>query len=199
MLACQRAPNFKVNILGMNKISSSAVVPESAKIGNFVIIEDGVILSDSCVISDFVLIQKNTRIGSNCFLGTYSKIGEGVVIGSDCKMTAYCEVRNNCRLGDRVTMGSRCTLSAGSIVEDDVVMKYSFVLTDTPVLSLNNQKSVGRLGRGSRYGANVTIMPGVTVGINSEIGANSQVRVDVPDHEVWFGVPAKFYKKIPRG
>ena len=111
-------------------------------------------------------------------------------------MTAYCEVRNNCRLGDRVIMGSRCTLSAGSIVEDDVIMKYSFVTTDTPIISQNNEKSVGKLGRGSRFGANVTIMPGVTVGENCEIGANSQVRADVPPNEVWFGIPAKFYKSL---
>ena len=38
-------------------------------------------------------------------------------------------------------------------------------------------------------------MPGVNIGKNSIIGANSQVRKDVPDNEVWFGIPAKFYKK----
>lgn len=110
-------------------------------------------------------------------------------------MTAYCEIRDNCLLGNKVLMGSRCTLSAGTIVEDEVIMKYSFVVTDTPVLKNNQEKSVGKLLKGSRFGANVVIMPGVTIGANSEIGANSQVRSDVPDNEVWFGLPAKFYKK----
>ena len=49
---------------------------------------------------------------------------------------------------------------------------------------------------GSMYGANVTLMPSVVVGENSIIGANSQVRLDVPSNEIWFGIPAKFHKKI---
>jgi len=39
-------------------------------------------------------------------------------------------------------------------------------------------------------------MPGITVGKNSEIGACSQVRHDVPDNEIWYGGPAKFFKKV---
>jgi acetyltransferase-like isoleucine patch superfamily enzyme len=44
-------------------------------------------------------------------------------------------------------------------------------------------------------GANVTLMPGVSIGNNAVIGACSQVRSDVPDNEVWYGSPATFYKK----
>ena len=88
------------------------------------------------------------------------------------------------------------TLSAGTVVEDDVVMKYAFVVTDTPDLTRNDRKSVGRLKRKSRFGASVVIMPSVTIGENAEIGACSQVRKDVPDNEVWFGMPAKFYRKV---
>ncbi|MFZ6014537.1 MAG: acyltransferase, partial [Bacteroidota bacterium] len=59
-----------------------------------------------------------------------------------------------------------------------------------------NVKKTGMLKRGSRFGANVTIMPSVTIGVNSEIGACSQVRHDVPDNEIWYGNPAKLFKKI---
>lgn len=180
----------------MNHISPSAIIPSSVVVGRFVIIEDGVVLSEECVIGDFVIIQANAKIGRNTSIGAYSKIGKRVVVGEHCSMTAYCEVRDSCVLGNRVIMGSRCTLSAGTIVEDDVIMKYSFVTTDTPVLSQNSKKLVGKLMSGSRFGANVIIMPGVIIGRNSEIGANSQVRQDVPDNEIWFGIPARPHKKI---
>ena len=49
---------------------------------------------------------------------------------------------------------------------------------------------------GSMFGANVTLMPSVVIGENSIIGANSQVRFNVPAKEIWFGIPAKFHKKI---
>lgn len=92
-------------------------------------------------------------------------------------------------------MGSRGTLSAHTVIEDDVIMKYSFVVTDTPVLSKGKERKVGILKRGSMFGANVSIMPGVNIGENAEIGACSQVRHDVPDNEIWYGNPARFYKK----
>lgn len=40
-------------------------------------------------------------------------------------------------------------------------------------------------------GTRSTIMPGVTIGSNSVIGACSLVTKDVPDNEVWAGVPAR--------
>ena len=47
-----------------------------------------------------------------------------VRIGEDCSFTSFCEIRDRCELGDKVLMGSRGTLSAGTVVEDEVVMKY---------------------------------------------------------------------------
>lgn len=179
----------------LNSISPSARIAEGVAIGRFVIIEDRVEIAAGCVIEDFVIIQAGARIGPNTKVGTYCKVGKQVTIGSNCSFTAYCEIRDGCVLGSKVSMGSRCTLSAGTIVEDEVIMKYAFVVTDTPVLSRNNEKVVGRLKKGSKFGASVVIMPGVTIGTNAEIGACSQVRHDVPDNEVWFGTPAKFYRK----
>ena len=39
-------------------------------------------------------------------------------------------------------------------------------------------------------------MPGVTIGQNSVIGAYSFVTKNIPDNELWYGIPAKFVKKI---
>lgn len=167
---------------------------ENFKCGLFVIIEPGVIVGDNVEIGNYTMIQSGTFIGSGTKIGTHCKVGKNVVIGENCKFTAYDEIRDGCKLGNKVSMGSRGTLSAGSIVEDNVIMKYAFVVTDTPVVEQENIKSVGVLKRGSMFGANVTIMPGVDIGENSEIGACSQVRQDVPPNETWYGNPAKFFK-----
>lgn len=176
-------------------ISASAKIAATVKIGRFCIVEDGVEIADGAIIEDYAMVQQGARIGRNTKIGTYTKVGKNAVIGDDCSFTSFCEIRDNCVLGNRVVMGSRGTLSAHTIVEDDVVMKYAFVVTDTPDLTQNDVKAVGRLKKGSRFGASVVIMPAVTIGENSEIGACSQVRKDVPDNEVWFGIPAKFYRK----
>lgn len=179
-----------------SEISSTAKVAETATIGRFCIVDDDVVLEDGVVLEDYAMVQRGSVIGANTKIGTYTKVGKNVRIGAGCSFTSFCEIRDDCKLGDRVSMGSRGTLSAGTIVEDDVIMKYLFVVTDTPDLTENDEKVVGVLKKGSRYGASVIIMPGVTIGENSEIGASSQVRKDVPDNEIWFGIPAKFYRKV---
>ncbi|MGN0776491.1 MAG: sugar O-acetyltransferase [Candidatus Ventricola sp.] len=45
-------------------------------------------------------------------------------------------------------------------------------------------------------GSNVTIMPGVTIGENSVIGAGSVVTRDIPDNVVASGVPCRVMRKI---
>jgi acetyltransferase-like isoleucine patch superfamily enzyme len=39
-------------------------------------------------------------------------------------------------------------------------------------------------------------MPNVTIGENSIVAAYSYVVADVPDNELWVGIPAKFKKKL---
>ena len=183
-------------------IASFVVLHEGARIGDRVRIEgfaqvkSGTILGSGWVVEDHATVQSQSRIGADTKIGTYCKVGRHAVIGENCRFTAFCEIRDDCQVGNRVSMGSRGTLSAGTRVEDQVAMKYSFVVTDTPVIAHDEVKRVGVLKRGSRFGANVTIMPGVTVGENSEIGACSQVRHDVPDNEVWYGNPARFFRKV---
>lgn len=181
---------------GMYYVSPRAILRADVSIGKYVVIEDDVVIGTGATIEDFALVQAGSNIGAGTKVGTYCKIGHGVVIGENCSFTSYCEIRDRCVLGDSVSMGSRCTLSADTEVGDSVIMKYGFVVTDTPVLQENSKKLVGRLGARSRYGANVVIMPGVSVGEDSEIGACSQVRHDVPAGEVWYGNPARFYRKV---
>lgn len=177
-------------------ISPKSTIHESVKIGRFCIVEDDVVIEEGVVLEDYAMVEHGARIGKYTKIGTYTKVGKSVVIGEYCSFTSYCEIRDECSLGNKVSMGSRGTLSAGTVVEDNVIMKYAFVVTDTPDLNKNNEKNTGHLKKGARFGANVVIMPGVVIGENAEIGACSQVRKNVPDHEVWFGIPAKFYRKV---
>lgn len=177
-------------------VSRDAVVPKSVSIGRFCIIEAGVVLGESVIIEDYTMILAGTRIGRDTRIGTYSKIGRNVTVGDECSFTSFCEIRDDCIIGNRVSMGSRCSLAAGMIVEDDVLIKYGFAMTDTPNLRRNGDKVTSTLKKGSRFGAGVIVMPGIVIGENAEIGAASLVRQDVPANQVWFGSPARFYKEV---
>ena len=53
-----------------------------------------------------------------------------------------------------------------------------------------------RIGNGSWIGANVTILPGVTIGAGCVIGANSLVRESTQENNLYFGIPAKRIKHL---
>lgn len=140
-------------------------------------------------------IEDEVEIGDNTKIGPFCIVRKGAKIGSNCKFTAYCEIRENVVIGDNTSFGSRCTISANATIGKDVTIKYGFVLTDTPDLKQGDVKVVEGVGDGALIGANVTLMPGFSIGKQTIIGACSQVRADVPDNEIWYGNPAKFFKK----
>jgi len=161
---------------------------------NFEAISKNASIGKNVSIHPLALVEDDTVIGDNTQIGPFCIVRRGAKIGKNCKFTAYCEIRENVIIGDNTSFGSRCTISANAVIGSNVVIKYSFVLTDTPDLEQGHLKKVGSIGDGVLIGANVTLMPGFSIGENSVIGACSQVRSEVGENEVWYGNPAKFFK-----
>jgi acetyltransferase-like isoleucine patch superfamily enzyme len=57
-------------------------------------------------------------------------------------------------------------------------------------------KGTVRLKEGCWLGIGVVVFPGITIGKNSIVGANSVVTQDVPDYTIVAGIPAKIIKKL---
>lgn len=53
-----------------------------------------------------------------------------------------------------------------------------------------------KIGDNVHIGMNAIIMPGVTIGNNVIIGCGAVVTKDIPDGQIWGGIPAKFIKNI---
>ena len=62
--------------------------------------------------------------------------------------------------------------------------------------TIDNKVGEVHLKENCRIGAYSTIMPGVTVGTNSIVGAYSFVNEDIPDNVIAFGIPCKVIKKL---
>jgi len=159
----------------MRDIAASAKIGKDVIIGKFVIIEEDVEIGDGTFIGDFTLIRKGARIGKNC------------------KIKSYNEIRTNVKIGDNSSFGSRCTLCADTIIGSNVDVKFGFVTTTLDFKKLVDLDA-GSVGDGAIVGANVSLMPGATIGKGAMIGACSQLRDRVGENEIWFGNPAKFYK-----
>ncbi len=135
------------------------------------------------IISDFGFNGTDIRIygdgkiivGSNSYIGTNSTIelykGQKVVIGNNCAISHNVRMYTSTARADQDFNGPR-----------------------------NNTNKVGDIiiGNGVWIGANAFINPGIKIGDNAVIGANSVVTRDVPENAIVRWVLAKLirYKNI---
>ncbi|MBA3052665.1 MAG: acyltransferase [Candidatus Omnitrophica bacterium] len=110
----------------------------------------------------------------------------------DGKMTKYNWVvqnKKNFKLGKYTDIGAFTYINAkyGVIIEDDVqIGSHCSVYS---VSTIDNKKGKVIIKKGARIGSHSTIMPGVTIGKNTIIGAHSFVNRTVPEDVIAFGVP----------
>ena len=100
------------------------------------------------------------------------KLGRNFDIGS----FTYINSQYGVEIKDFVQIGSHCSIYSNSTID--------------------NKKGSVTLEKNCKIGTHSTIMPGVTIGQNSVIAAYSFLTKNIPNNEVWEGVPAKFKKKI---
>ena len=103
---------------------------------------------------------------------------EGFNLGfeTDIGAFSYINALHGVEIKDNVQIGSHCSIYSVSTIDDShgkVVLKQN-----------------------CRIGSHSTVLPGVTVGKNSIVGAHSLVNKDIPDNVVAFGVPAKVVRKL---
>ena len=98
-------------------------------------------------------------------------------------------------IGSNVKIQNNVSVYAGTVIEDDVFLGPSCVLTNVanPRSQVNRHAlyETTNLKRGCTVGANATILCGITVGRYAFVGAGSVVTRDVPDYALVIGNPAR--------
>jgi UDP-2-acetamido-3-amino-2,3-dideoxy-glucuronate N-acetyltransferase len=159
---------FSFNRTGANKpyfVHPSSYIDEPCEIGV------------GSKIWHFTHIMENARIGENCVIGQNVNIANNVIIGNNVK------IQNN------------VSIYTGTIIEDDVFLGPSCVLTNVknPRAQINRHALYEKtlIKRGATIGANATIVCGTTIGRYAFIAAGAVVINDVPDYALMAGVPAR--------
>src|SRR5665648_196698 len=122
----------------------------------------------------------------------YPKIEEG-------KLTKYnwmVQNKDSLKLGYKTDIGAFTYINAknGVVIEDFVqIGSHCSLYSESTIDS-----KVGQiiLKKNCKIGSHSVIMPGVTIGENTIIGAFSFVNKDLPDNVVAAGVPIKIIRKI---
>ena len=103
---------------------------------------------------------------------------EGLKLGKnfDIGTFTYINARYGITISDLVQIGSHCSIYSHSTIDD--------------------KKGKIVLEKNCRIGTHSTVMPNVTVGENSIVSAYSFVTSNIPDNELWGGVPAVKIKNL---
>ena len=117
-----------------------------------------------------ILKRRNVRIGDRCEFNT------GVII----------QGRRDVRIEDDVVLSPGCILMDSGFDVDSFAVEGARKHIDSFIL----------IKRGSWIGTGAIILPGVTVGEHSIVGAGSVVTKDVEPYTVVAGNPAKPLRKI---
>ena len=113
--------------------------------------------------------------------GNYTKLGKGTFVNHGC----YFMDGGTVTIGENVFIGPFC----------------GFYTATHPMNYTDRNKGLEKalpitVGDNCWFGANVSVMPGVTIGSGCVIAAGSVVTEDVPDDSMVAGVPAVVKKKI---
>lgn len=138
----------------------------------------------------FIMKKMLAEVGKECYIeppfyanfgGKHVHFGDGVY----ANFNLTCVDDTHIYVGDHTMIGPNCTLctAAHPIAPELREHGYQYNL---PV----------RIGKNCWLGANVTVLPGVTIGDNSVIGAGSVVTKDIPANVVAVGTPCRVVRPI---
>lgn len=144
---------------------------------------------ESSYVDDGAQIGVGTKIWHFCHVMGDAKIGERCNIGQNVFVAADVTIGNNVKIQNNVS------LYTGVIVEDDVFLGPSMVLTNV----INPRSHVSRkdeykstlIKKGATIGANATIVSGISLGQYCFIGAGTVVTRTVPDYGLVYGNPGR--------
>lgn len=145
--------------------------------------------------------EKYIRIGNNSVIAkgvqlTAAEAGykpPHIYIGDHCLIRAHAHITaiNEIYIGDNVLTGTNV------LITDNAHGTSTLAAMQTaPSARLLHSNGAVRIEDNVWLGNNVCVMPGVTVGQGTIIGANSVVTHDIPPYSVAAGIPAKVLKQL---
>jgi len=128
-----------------------------------------------------------SEIDETCFIipPFYTEFGKNTKIGKNVFINSCCRFQDNggIEIGDKTMIGPNVTI---------VTLNHDV----NPETRINATPKSVKIGKNVWIGADCTILPGITIGDNSIIGAGSVVTKDVPYNVVVAGNPARIIKNI---
>lgn len=110
------------------------------------------------------------------------------------KWNWMCQHHENLKLGKNTDIGAFSYINAKYGVEIEENVQIGSHCSIYSVSTIDGKEGKVVLKKNCKIGSHTLIMPGVTIGENSLIGAHSFVNRDIPSNTLAYGVPVKLIK-----
>ncbi|MCA9732567.1 MAG: acyl-ACP--UDP-N-acetylglucosamine O-acyltransferase [Deferribacteres bacterium] len=189
----------------MTSLHQTAIVHETAQIGEnvtigpYAVIEEDVIVGDGTTIASHACLTKGTRIGKDC------RIFQGAVLGNVPQDLKFENEKTELFVGDRTTIREYVTLNRGTsdtcktvVGSDCLLMAYAHVAHDCVIgdhVILANSVGIAghvHVGDWASIGGLTGVHQFTHIGCHSFIGGLSRVTKDVPPYILAMGEPLRF-------
>lgn len=137
------------------------------------------------------------------FLRSKMNMGKGIDMKKGFRATKPGDIT----IGDFASIGPDVTMQAHAPIE---IGDYTLIAAGVTIVTANHyidkrelemrhgEQSPVKIGKSCWLGAGVIILPGVTIGDGTIVGAGSIVSKDLPPEMICVGVPAKAIKPRPK-
>lgn len=151
-------------------------------------------MTDDVYVHPTAIVDAGAEIGPGTRIWHFSHVMGKSKIGRNCSLGQNVFVAGQVSIGNGVKIQNNVSIYKGVILEDYVFCGPSMVFTNV----INPRSEIERkteyrqtlVKRGATFGANCTIVCGITVGRYAFVGAGAVVAKDVPDYALMVGVPA---------
>lgn len=115
------------------------------------------------------------------------------------KWNWMCQHHEKLKLGRFVDIGAFTYINAKYGVEIQDFVQVASHCAIYSISTIDDKKGRVILKKNARIGSHCVIMPGITVGENSIVGACSYVNKNIPSNVMALGVPVRVIKRLAKG
>ena len=154
---------------------------------------DTLVLGPNARLRSGTVIYAGSEIGGDFQTGHHVVVREGTRIGDHVSVWSNSVIDYGCVVGSRVKIHCNCYIAQFTELEDGAFLAPGVTIANDlfPGRGSSASAMAGPLIRScAQIGANVTILPYVTIGEQAIIGAGSVVTRDIPPGMVAYGNPA---------